>query len=71
MDKEGEKGIFLDEPDERLLCVVLTLNACGWLWGPPTISNFSYLLKSVSFLDITSFPMVSLYLQPPIPTKPG
>lgn len=55
-EREGNR-ILLDEPDKRLFCFVLTLNACARLRGPHTIGSFSYFLKLVSFLDTTSFPM--------------
>lgn len=54
--EKGGNGIFLDESDKKLF-VLFCLKADGSCWGPHTVNNFSYLLKSVSFLDITSFPM--------------
>lgn len=56
VEKEEEVGYFWMNQIKGCFAL-FCLNAYGRLWGPHTISNFSYLLKPVSFLDLASFPV--------------
>lgn len=47
--ERGENGRPLGESDKRQFCFFFDLIAYDRLWGPYSISVFSYLLKSPSF----------------------